>query len=195
MTNAPNPSSTDDGVEALQRAQRAHESSMEEILASLRSIIAEGDSLDSAKTGQQKSGAAAGPQIVYVNESPPSARALVPGIPSGASGRLADVVSLASRAPQESAAFVAEAPVSLENELGPERPAQEPVASPATDRAVGASFGALSASVAMQNPEAIENLMREMLRPMLKIWLDDNLPRLAERMVRAEIQRIARGGR
>ena len=40
----------------------------------------------------------------------------------------------------------------------------------------------------------IENLTREMLRPMLKNWLDDNLPSLVERLVRAEIQRVARGG-
>jgi cell pole-organizing protein PopZ len=37
--------------------------------------------------------------------------------------------------------------------------------------------------------------MREMLRPMLKNWLDDNLPNLVERLVRGEIQRVARGGR
>ena len=38
-------------------------------------------------------------------------------------------------------------------------------------------------------------MMREMLRPMLKSWLDDNLPSLVERLVRAEIQRVARGAR
>jgi cell pole-organizing protein PopZ len=36
---------------------------------------------------------------------------------------------------------------------------------------------------------------REMLRPMLRAWLDDNLPTLVERLVRAEIERVARGGR
>jgi cell pole-organizing protein PopZ len=35
--------------------------------------------------------------------------------------------------------------------------------------------------------------MIEMLRPMLKVWLDENLPPLVERLVRAEIERIARG--
>ena len=34
-----------------------------------------------------------------------------------------------------------------------------------------------------------------MLRPMLKTWLDENLPSLVERLVKAEIQRVARGGR
>jgi cell pole-organizing protein PopZ len=36
--------------------------------------------------------------------------------------------------------------------------------------------------------------MREMLRPMLKNWLDDNLPAIVGRLVRAEIQRVARSG-
>jgi len=39
--NAPNPTSTDRDLESLRRAQRAHEPSMEEILASIRSIIAD----------------------------------------------------------------------------------------------------------------------------------------------------------
>jgi cell pole-organizing protein PopZ len=33
-----------------------------------------------------------------------------------------------------------------------------------------------------------------MLRPMLKEWLDDHLPDVVERLVRAEIERVARGG-
>ena len=41
----------------------------------------------------------------------------------------------------------------------------------------------------------IERLARESSRPMLKTWLDDNLPSMVERLVRAEIERVARGGR
>ena len=37
--------------------------------------------------------------------------------------------------------------------------------------------------------------MKEMLRPMLKAWLDDNLPSLVERLVRAEIERVTRSAR
>jgi cell pole-organizing protein PopZ len=32
-----------------------------------------------------------------------------------------------------------------------------------------------------------------MLRPMLKAWLDQNLPTMVERMVKAEIERVTRG--
>ena len=45
----------------------------------------------------------------------------------------------------------------------------------------------------VQNARTLEDLVREMLRPMLKSWLDDNLPGMVERLVRAEIERVARG--
>jgi len=41
----------------------------------------------------------------------------------------------------------------------------------------------------------IEGMVREMLRPMLKEWLDDNLPAIVEKSVEAEVQRIARMAR
>lgn len=60
---------------------------------------------------------------------------------------------------------------------------------------VASAFQALSASVQMAGAESIDRHVREMLRPMLKQWLDDNLPVMVERLVRAEIERVARGGR
>jgi hypothetical protein len=36
-------------------------------------------------------------------------------------------------------------------------------------------------------------LVSELIRPMLKTWLDDNLPAIVERLVRAEIERLSRG--
>jgi len=38
-------------------------------------------------------------------------------------------------------------------------------------------------------------MAREMLRPLLKQWLDENLPAMVERLVRVEIERLARGKR
>ena len=60
-------------------------------------------------------------------------------------------------------------------------------------RAVDSAFNALAETVLVQNARTLEDLVREMLRPMLKVWLDDNLPRLVERLVRAEIERVSRG--
>ncbi|MHA6318558.1 DUF2497 domain-containing protein [Altererythrobacter sp. CAU 1778] len=42
---------------------------------------------------------------------------------------------------------------------------------------------------------SLEGMVREMLRPMLKEWLDANLPSMVEKMVAAEIARIAGKGR
>ncbi len=59
--------------------------------------------------------------------------------------------------------------------------------------AVGQAFNMLSHTVLTQNARTLEDLVKEMLKPMLKVWLDDNLPPLVERLVRAEIERVARG--
>ncbi|MBM6579295.1 DUF2497 domain-containing protein [Microvirga sp. BT689] len=57
---------------------------------------------------------------------------------------------------------------------------------------VSGAFNRLSETVRPAQPQTVEDLMKEMLRPMLKAWLDDNLPSLVERLVRAEIERVAR---
>jgi uncharacterized protein len=98
-------------------------------------------------------------------------------------------------APEPPAPAVEAAQASVEAQAPVEEEEEEPFVSEVTDAAVSASFNALSASVALQSAEMAERLTREMLRPMLKTWLDDNLPSLVERLVRAEIQRVARGGR
>ncbi len=77
----------------------------------------------------------------------------------------------------------------------PDERAELPLVSPHTDAAVSSAFSALIASQHLPSDEALRDMAREMLRPMLKAWLDDNLPVLVERLVRAEIERVARGGR
>lgn len=58
---------------------------------------------------------------------------------------------------------------------------------------VSGAFNRLSETVKPAQPQTVEDLMKEMLRPMLKAWLDDNLPSLVERLVRTEIERVTRG--
>jgi uncharacterized protein len=65
-----------------------------------------------------------------------------------------------------------------------------------SDRATAAvttAFGSLAHTVLMQNARTLDDLVGDMLRPMLKSWLDDNLPTIVERLVRAEIERVSRG--
>ncbi|WP_370954313.1 PopZ family protein [Bosea sp. RCC_152_1] len=61
--------------------------------------------------------------------------------------------------------------------------------------AVTSAFGQLANTVLSSNARTLEDLVKDMLKPMLKTWLDDNLPLMVERLVRAEIERVARGGR
>ena len=70
---------------------------------------------------------------------------------------------------------------------------QRPLLSSATSTAVNSAFNALAQTVLVQNARTLEDLVKEMLRPLLKTWLDDNLPGLVERLVRAEIERVSRG--
>jgi uncharacterized protein len=71
--------------------------------------------------------------------------------------------------------------------------AEQGLLSRETSAAVDSAFNALAQTVLVQNARTLEDLVREMLRPMLKSWLDDNLPGMVERLVRAEIERVARG--
>jgi cell pole-organizing protein PopZ len=62
-----------------------------------------------------------------------------------------------------------------------------------TMAAVDSAFNSLAHTVLGNNARTLEDLVKEMLRPMLKSWLDDNLPGLVDRIVRAEIERVSRG--
>jgi len=173
--SAANPNAGERDLDALRRAQRAHEPSMEEILASIRSIIADDREAPPSKPAPKPTPAPAGPQIVYSKDAPAAVEPATPKV--------------VWRQPEAEPVAVAATP-------RPEPAAEEePLISSQTNQAVSAAFDALSASLALQSAELAENMTREILRPMLKSWLDENLPSLVERLVRAEIQRVARGGR
>ncbi|WP_407174292.1 PopZ family protein [Bradyrhizobium sp. STM 3562] len=74
----------------------------------------------------------------------------------------------------------------------PPAPSRE-ILSQSTVTAVESAFNTLANTVLSNNARTLEDLVKEMLRPMLKSWLDDNLPGLVERIVKAEIERVSRG--
>ena len=75
----------------------------------------------------------------------------------------------------------------------PPPPQPQQILSRSTVSAVESAFNTLANTVLSNNARTLEDLVREMLRPMLKSWLDDNLPGLVERIVKAEIERVSRG--
>jgi cell pole-organizing protein PopZ len=175
-----NSNSSDGDLEAIHRAQRAHEPSMEEILASIRNIIADDPARDAALKRQQAP--APTPQIVDSKDAPR---------PHG------DASGLSQRPDANAPTVVWRRPQAVEAEPAAEADAvhhsAEPLLSPEADEAVALSFGALSANLELRSAELADSMVRDMLRPMVKQWLDDNLPTMVERLVREEIQRVARG--
>jgi uncharacterized protein len=75
----------------------------------------------------------------------------------------------------------------------PAAPQPQQILSRSTVSAVESAFNTLANTVLSNNARTLEDLVKEMLRPMLKSWLDDNLPGLVERIVKAEIERVSRG--
>jgi cell pole-organizing protein PopZ len=96
--------------------------------------------------------------------------------------------SAAARAPHRQPAY--EPPPFESAAAAP--PAQQ-ILSRSTVSAVESAFNSLANTVLSNNARTLEDLVKEMLRPMLKSWLDDNLPGLVERIVKAEIERVSRG--
>jgi uncharacterized protein len=216
---------------------KSQEPSMEEILASIRRIIADDDA---NKTAQRpappeppKAVAPAppprpAPPAPPVQrppapppslDEPPPAAAFEPAEPepvASADEQSSDILdlteSMAAPPPGTAPQFRTidgNFDVSYEDEKPePPRPAPEPyrafdpderseqrnqLLSNATSAAVDSAFNTLAQTVLVQNARTLEDLVREMLRPMLKAWLDDNLPGMVERLVRAEIERVSRG--
>ena len=61
------------------------------------------------------------------------------------------------------------------------------------ERQVAASFGELSEAFAARSRKTFDEMAEEMIAPLLRDWMENNLPTLVERLVREEIERVARG--
>jgi hypothetical protein len=102
-------------------------------------------------------------------------------------------VFFAETAPVLEDTSVREAPVREAPEPAPQSEFERRLLSNSTSAAVDSAFNSLAHTVLVQNARTLEDLVREMLRPLLKGWLDDNLPEIVERLVKAEIERVSRG--
>jgi uncharacterized protein len=226
-------SNAGDREDALRRAQRAHEPSMEEILASIRSIIADERDAGRAvapKPAPSRAATAPGPQIVYSKTDPPArpgtdpvATLVAAKLPESAQPKIVsrqpETASTeaepksASPAREPNSAPLRDEPKSAPPPEEPKSvpplvhpqgaptseaitalvPTDEPLLSAQTGAATAAAFQALTAKLAERNAELADGMVRDLLRPMLKAWLDENLPGMVERLVGAEIERLARG--
>jgi uncharacterized protein len=73
----------------------------------------------------------------------------------------------------------------------------EGMISPETSTVAAGAFSRLAEQMfgREEGARSIDDLARELLHPMLKQWLEENLPRIVEQLVREEIERVARRGR
>ncbi len=210
---------------------------MEEILASIRRIIADDDASKPAKAPETaappKPPAAAAPSrpmppatpAKSATSPPPTARPAAPVVANSQDAidaMLAELDGPPNAAPQPAATqpgATAADVLDLTEAMADPTPSPGPAPTfrtidgtsdvvfstkpePSPDRAlisnetiaaVDSAFNTLAHTVIGQNARTLEDLVREMLRPMLKSWLDDNLPSMVERIVRAEIERVSRG--
>ncbi len=158
---------------------------MEEILASIRRIISEDDAPAEEAGGED----APAPAV----EEPSSYDEYSAEADAGE-----DVLELTEPldAPVESHGdldvYTPPAAAAPEPELPPVSDTERLVGDHAAAAAASA-FTSLSAAITMpKEGRTLEDVVREMLRPMLKVWLDDNLPRIVEAQVAQEVERIAR---
>jgi len=176
---------------------------MEEILASIRRIIAddqEGGKAAPSANLQQPARAAPPPPRAAMEEEVLDLGEIATPVPPRAPSLDLDQDDIgyreASEADFDSLAMEEEppaaAPAQPEPAFAPEPP-RERLLSNSTDTTVTSSFNMLAHTVLTQNARTLEDLVKDMLKPMLKGWLDENLPGLVERLVRAEIERVTRG--
>jgi len=186
--------------------QTSQEPTMEEILASIRRIISE----DEAPVAEGEEAAA---QPAAAAEPEPAPEPAAEPEPVAAAAPEPEPEPIAAAAPEPEPEPVAEEEaleltdkVETHGDLDVfSAPAEEAAAPPPPARvetlvseraatAAASSFGALSAAITMpKGDRTLEDVVRELLRPLLQQWLDENLPNIVQQAVEAEVERIARG--
>lgn len=191
------------------------EPSMEEILSSIRKIIASEEEADRPAAGENPAPAATADEGADVleltevvsaaeQEEPGQQASALAGIPGKAPAEEA-VLGLAGLEERARAA-VEEAARRIETVVeDPEMPSPAvadtgDLVSASAASAATAAFAKLARSVSRGDKAAaipdsgksVEAFVAELLRPMLKDWLDANLPTIVERVVEQEVRKLAR---
>lgn len=158
--------------------------SMEDILASIRRILSE----DEQQPAAGPSLAAADDDVLVLDSSMLRSEPLAPVAPPSP--------------PAATAPEAAPEPPAVDWPKAADPEAAEPgtaagLVAPEAAAAAAASIGSLLRTIASDRALqvrtgglTIEDIVRQMLRPLVKEWLDANLPGLVERLVRAEIERV-----
>lgn len=163
-----------------------HEPSMEDILASIKRIIADdGEPPQAGRVGRGDPSAAAGEAAPQPAEDILELTRPLDPAPATAANDPQTHATAASPSASTSTETEADMPEA--------KPAARDILSGATADVSRQALAALSALVVKpeQGENTLEGLVREMLRPMLREWLDAELPAIVERLVSGEIARIS----
>lgn len=171
------------------------EPSMEEILASIRRIISE----DEEEGGAQSAPAAAAPQPEPVAE-PVQAEPIetAPELVSEEGDEpLAEIVDEPAEVFGEDEAhphLETEDVEMIKNNVAEAMNDDAAIVGDASASAASSAFQSLSQSLRVSTGEGrtLEDIVTELLKPMIKDWLDANLPAIVEEKVEDEVQRLAR---
>lgn len=167
--------------------------SMEDILASIRRILAEEEAVPPGTAVPAPAAAAVDDGVLQLDASMmlPELVATPAAPPPAAPMQSAP---LPAAPPPVPPAPVVEAPVPPQPVIPPPSPIlMAPEAAAAAATSVGSLVRTLAAERSTQvytGGPTIEDIVRAELRPLLKQWLDANLPGMVERLVRAEIERV-----
>lgn len=181
MTTAPPPQ----GQSPAPAAGAAADPSMEDILASIRRILSEDE-------GEQ----AAGQAEPHTAEPPASHGSDVLAL--DASMMIEETAHMPPAPPPHVEPVAASVPPPEPSPPPPMPRADESLLGPEATAAAASSVGSLLRTLVSERQQVavhrggptIEDMVREEIRPVLKLWLDTNLPPLVERLVRAEIERV-----
>jgi len=195
------------------------EPSMEEILSSIRRIISEGG--DAGEKGAPGPGPRPETQgevldltdvvqddgtVVSLADRAKGKSETKPAAAPAEEAQTASPAAIESEAPTEMASAAPKAPpppVKAAPKAPPPMAARdEGLISSETAQATAAALANLASSVSHEVEadvqvslgapgRTLEDIVKELLRPMIQSWLDANLPGITERLVRREIQRIA----
>jgi uncharacterized protein len=174
------------------------EPTMEDILASIKKIISEDTDRKIAppvaRRGDARDDVDAGPRIATsAPELTPEEDILDLTEASIEPEPIATIPQIAEPAPVESAQPAARPVPPLSTIMPTPAKRPDPLLSTDTVAATRNSLEALSAMIvrpAVPNSDTLEGLVAELLKPMLKEWMDANLPELVERIVQQEVARI-----
>ena len=182
--------------------QTSQEPTMEEILASIRRIISEDEQpADAPAPAAEPEPVAAAPEpALPIPEPEPEPVAAAPEPAADFDDEDDSDLELTQKVETHGDLdFVAAdpEPAPYEPPSIVEAPAPEPVGALVSEHvaaAAASAFGQLSSSILMPaEGRTLEDVVREMLRPMLQQWLDTNLPGIVQEAVQSEVERISRG--